>query len=496
MNNFCINIENEKEQIFSLFILAFLVFYTKLWQGPLAGDEACYALLSRRILKTGDWIVLHHPYFVEWKNFYEHPPLYMWITALNFKLFGISDFAAKLFSATTGFASIILIYVTGRKIVNHRFGFISAFLLLTTIYFIDYSRKARLEIPLTFFILLSFFFLIICLKNQKILWAFLSGVAAALAFLVKGMPAFASVLIAGIAFTFSSKSFKQTSVNIASFILGIFIIIAPWIFAQYHFDNGRFFDWYFNKQVGWSLSGRSSVPINDQFNISKIIYYPLKLFFEIMVPWALFAILGLIEIIKRKKFRSDYLKYLAFFGAFIIVLSFSIIQFKKTRYVLPAVPFLSLVAAEYFVNRPWIDIFSRWISRTIVLITCILILIATLSSIPFYSKKDTNLLPLISYVKNCTSNQDSLLVAGIRSYTVRQVFSWYFDRPQKITENVEIFKKEWEKEKYKIGILKSSHHFNNQKITENFHPFLQSGPYFLFINKEIVNSRIINLKKK
>jgi 4-amino-4-deoxy-L-arabinose transferase-like glycosyltransferase len=496
MNPFFSNLENKKEQIYSLFILAFLIFYTKLWEGPLAGDEACYALLSRQILRTGDWLVLHHPYLEEWKNFYEHPPLYMWITALNFKLFGISDFTAKLFSATSGFASIILIYLTGRKMVNHHFGFISAFILLTTIYFIDYSRKARLEIPLLFFILLSFFFLIMCLQNRKNLWAFLSGIAAAFAFLVKGIPAFSLILLAIIGFTFYSGSLKNKVTNFATFISGVLFILVPWVYAQFLNDNGRFFDWYIYKQVGWSLSGRTSIPTGSQFSLFSFIFYPRKLLFEIMVPWAIFAILGLIEIVKRKKFRLDYLKYLVFFAALIIILSFSLVQFKKTRYVLPALPFLSLLAAEYFINRSWFNVFSRWISKAIIVITCIILLIAVLTPIPFYSKKDSKILAFSSYIENCSSKQDSLLVAGIKPYTVHQVFSWYYDRPQKIVENTEIFKKEWEKGKYKIGILKESNHLNNQIMNINERPFIKNGPYSLFISDEILNSCTINLHEE
>lgn len=482
------NLDNEKEQTTALFIFAFLVFFTKLWQGPLGGDEACYALLSREILRTHDWMVLHHPYFSDWQNYYEHPPLYMWATALNFKIFGISDFAAKLFSAITGLASVVILYFTGKKMVDRDFGFIAAFVLVTTQYFLDYSRKARLEIPLTFFILLSFFFLVYCLKERKLVWAFLSGIAMSLAFLVKGIPAFASVLIAGIAFILYKDALTSKIRNIAFFALGAIVILGPWAFAQFHFDNGRFFDWYIFKQVGWSLSGRSMAPAPKSMIGSELLYYPKKLLLEIMVPWAFVSLIGIGEIIKRKSFQNDFCKYLALLGVIIVTLAFSLIQLRKARYVLPAVPFLAILAAEFFYNRSWRDKFTLWASRLVILLTGLFLLVTVLTPIKLYSKKDGEFLPFRSIIENSTTRQDHILVAGMNPYTVQQVFSWYFDRPQEIVKDIKQFKVEWETGKYKFGILKRPSGSSEQDIVEEIKPYSRSGPYFLFVNEKMMNS--------
>lgn len=485
MKSLKLNLDNEKEQTTALFVFAFLVFFTKLWQGPLGGDEACYALLSREILRTGDWLVLHHPFFSSWQNYYEHPPLYMWVTALNFKLFGVTDFAAKLFSAITGFASLVILYFTGKKMVDRDFGFIAAFILVTTQYFLDYSRKARLEIPLTFFMLLSFFFLVCCLKERKLIWAFLSGVAMSFAFLVKGVPAFASALLAGISFIVYKDALTNKIRNIGFFALGAIVILGPWAFAQFSFDNGRFFDWYIFKQVGWSLSGRSMAPAPKSLIGSGMLYYPKRLLLEIMVPWAFVALIGIGEIIKRRSFQNDFFKYLAMFGVIIVTFAFSLIQLKKARYVLPAVPFLAILSAEFFYNRSWRDKFILWASRLVILLTCLFLVVTVLTPIKLYSKKDGEFLPFRSIIENSTTRRDLILVAGMSPYTVQQVFSWYFDRPQEIVKNIKQFKVEWETGNYKFGILKSP---SGADIVGELKPYSRSGSYFLFINEKMQNS--------
>ena len=490
MERFKLDLDNEKEQITTLFIFAFLVFFTKLWQGPLGGDESCYALLSREILRTGDWLVLHHPFFSDWHNYYEHPPLYMWVTAFNFKLFGITDFAAKLFSAVTGFASVIVLYFTGKKIVDRDFGFIAAFVLVTTQYFLDYGRKARLEIPLAFFILLSFFFLAYCLKERKLIWAFLSGVATSFAFLVKGVPAFASILIAIIAFILYKDSLQNKLRNIAVFVLGAAVVIGPWVFAQFYFDDGRFFDWYIFKQVGWSLSGRTTNPAPNSQVGSELLYYPGRLLLEIMVPWGFFGLIGIWEVFRRKTFQNDFFKYLAMFAAILVILAFSMIQLKKARYVLPAVPFLAILAAEVFYDRSWRDKFVLWASRFIILLIGLFLIVTLMTPVKLYSKKDGEFLPFKPFIENSTTRQDHILVAGMSPYTVQQVFSWYFDRPQDIMDNVEDFKIEWETGKYKFGILKHTGSADEKNIIYELKPFSRSGSYFLLINKEAINSSI------
>lgn len=470
----------EKTQFYLISVFSFVVFFTKLWQGPLTGDEACYALLSKEILKTGDWLIIHHPYFTEWSNFYEHPPLYMWITAINYKIFGISDFAAKLFSAFTGFASVIVLYFTAKKITDHHYAFLTASILATTLYFIDYGRKARLEVPLTFFILLSFFFVVLLLKEKRIIWAFLSGTAMSLAFLIKGIPAFASVLIAILAFIFITDGIKNKIVNTLIFLSGILFILLPWTLAQFYYDDGRFFSWYIFKQVGWSLAGRKSTGNMNDFNFASFLFYPKKLLLEIMVPWTFISLFGIWEIFKKKYSKDNIIKYIIVFSFLIILMAFSIVQFKKTRYILPVVPFLALLAAEFLYNQSWKNILIQWIARVLVFLTILIIFIATFTSIPFHSKKGGDFLKFKPQVESITFPGDSLLTGGIQPYDVYQVFSWYFDRPCKITDNIEGFSKAWQSGNYKLGIYKSGNESEQFEQLIGIERFDRNNNYYLF----------------
>ena len=78
-------------------------------------DEAIYAQSAKEMVLTGDWLTPH------WngEHFYQKPPLTIWITALLFRLFGISEFTARTFAAICGVACVLLVSLIGRLFLSH-----------------------------------------------------------------------------------------------------------------------------------------------------------------------------------------------------------------------------------------------------------------------------------------------------------------------------------------------------------------------------------------
>ena len=72
-------------------LFAVLALYVRSWEGDLHGDPLHYAAIAKCILSSGDWLSMHDGPGV----FYARkPPLMFWLVAENFKLFGISTYAA------------------------------------------------------------------------------------------------------------------------------------------------------------------------------------------------------------------------------------------------------------------------------------------------------------------------------------------------------------------------------------------------------------------
>jgi len=221
--------------LLTLVFISVSLFLPKLGQTPLKSwDEAWYAEISRNILKRGSWFLL-------WWNglpYYDHPPTGFWLMALSFKVFGISEFAARLPSALAGVGSVVLVYLLGKEWFDQTVGFIAGIILATTPWFWLRSRQGNLDIILTFFILLS-----ICLatklrENQKI-FPLISAVFA-LSFLTKTIIATGTIpVLIYLIFKNMDRS------NRTNFLLSIFVflaIILPWYLINWRQYGLQFLD--------------------------------------------------------------------------------------------------------------------------------------------------------------------------------------------------------------------------------------------------------------
>ncbi len=75
-------------------------------------DEGRYAEIPREMLGGGDWIIPH----LNGLAYIEKPPLQYWATALSYRAFGPSEFAARLYTALTALGTIALVWAAGRRL--------------------------------------------------------------------------------------------------------------------------------------------------------------------------------------------------------------------------------------------------------------------------------------------------------------------------------------------------------------------------------------------
>ncbi len=113
-------------------------------------DDALFAHIAKDILKTGDWLNIR-------SNGYpalEHPPMLAWMEAALFRVFGVSDAAARTPSILSGFGTILLVYWLARRLLRDRLAAVLAMLIMAgTLYFLKYAARAMTDVPFTFFFL-------------------------------------------------------------------------------------------------------------------------------------------------------------------------------------------------------------------------------------------------------------------------------------------------------------------------------------------------------
>src|SRR4051812_41246566 len=77
---------------------------------PLLGpDEPRYAQVAREMFERGDWVTPTLGGF----NWFEKPALLYWLEIVFFKVFGVSEFAARFGSALFGVGTVASLWVLG-----------------------------------------------------------------------------------------------------------------------------------------------------------------------------------------------------------------------------------------------------------------------------------------------------------------------------------------------------------------------------------------------
>jgi 4-amino-4-deoxy-L-arabinose transferase-like glycosyltransferase len=119
--------------------------------GFVGPDEPRYAWIARDMAETGDWVTPR----LYGRPWFEKPPLYYWEAAVSFKLFGVSEAAARLPSAFSALlATLGLAWLAWRV---HGPGCARWLLLLlpTTVGTIGFSHAAATDMPFSAMVTLA-----------------------------------------------------------------------------------------------------------------------------------------------------------------------------------------------------------------------------------------------------------------------------------------------------------------------------------------------------
>jgi len=111
-------------------------------------DEAVYAVVTRRMMQTGDWLA---PIY-NGAPFFDKPILFYWLQLVSFKLFGANEFAARLVPAVSAVGVIAVTGWTGREFFNREVGRLSALIVGILPATVLLSGYAILDMTFTMFL--------------------------------------------------------------------------------------------------------------------------------------------------------------------------------------------------------------------------------------------------------------------------------------------------------------------------------------------------------
>ncbi len=396
-------------------LLAAIVFFACLGNYALFNpDEGLYAEPAREMLDTGEYITTTLNYAVRFTK----PPLVIWAMALGYKLFGINEFAARIFCATSGFLLTIITYLFANKYFSRRVAMFSACVLLTSPIFIGVGRMAITDMPLSLFIAGSLFSFFHAWQQKRSFWLYPGYILTAFAIMTKGP---VGLLLPGLILGSFFLITRQTKAALKFFNLPIGLLITaiialPWFVVEIITTHGA----YFQEFIMRENFARFTTVVDAHkgpwwYHIAAVFagLFP----WSILLPQAIFTVLkGLptkpIDYLKsnsRTKFLPlkwlDYSQPLtttnevlifASIWSLIIIVFFSASVSKLLPYTLPAFPALAIIIANQ------LQVFIKSNANKSILVYCVimaLIYIAALFLCPV----------LLKHLRNCPSELNSVL---------------------------------------------------------------------------------------
>ena len=366
------------------FIAACTMFFSHLGDMPLfSPDEALYAEPAREMLETGEYITTYLNYQVR----YTKPPLFIWAIAGAMKVFAVTEFASRFFSAACGAILVGLTYLFAEKFFNKRAAILAAFSLILAPMYLAISRLAITDIPLALFVSGALMGLFYGFRTGEKRWKWYAYVFLGLGVMTKGPVAL--VLPAGVLFAYHllmgtiKKAWAYYS-PIKGLAL-ISLIALPWFVVEIWVTNGEYFDAFIMRENLQRFTG----VVDHKYPW----WYHLVAMFGGFFPWCLalpFAWVASIKIgkisdkskvttINRSKFKklfnwveglrtSDHASHASHAACFSTIAALFILVFfsasvsKLLPYTLPAFPFLAVVTG-YYLTR--VAESSKWIPVSI-----------------------------------------------------------------------------------------------------------------------------------
>lgn len=296
-------------------------------------DEGRNAEKAREILLLNDWITPH-------ENFHavlDKPIFFYWLIALSYKLFGVSEWAARLPSALAAFGCLLVVYFFVRRWWGEWEARWSVLILATSAGYFAFSRIVIFDMTLTAFISLA-------------LWAFYQAaheseptagwgtcallyIALGAATLTKGL---VGLVVPGMIIFFYlllSNSWRVLGkIHLPAGAVLFLLVVTPWyVLAEMH--NPGYLRYYL-----WEEHfGRF---VTTKFNRSNPWYFYLYVAPLGLLPWT-FMLPATVQKFWRRR-PDDKTLWLILWAA-LPILFFSLSKAKLPHYILPSFPALAML---------------------------------------------------------------------------------------------------------------------------------------------------------
>ena len=263
-----------------LILLCAPIFFFRLGRPGLGDpDEGRNAEAAREILETGDWVTPH----LDGARYLDKPPAFFWVVAVSYRVFGVSEMAARAPSALFALAGIVLVHWYARRRLGERAAWLAALTLALSPLYIVFGRIVIFDMMLTFCMTVS------CLAAFAAMEggaprapAALFFAAAGIGTITKGPVALVAPLLVAVAWAIlRGRPGLLRRLGWGTGALLYAAILVPWL-ALVESHNPGYLQYAI---IGENLERMTS----NRFETARPFYFYAKVLLPGLFPWILYA---------------------------------------------------------------------------------------------------------------------------------------------------------------------------------------------------------------
>ena len=328
------------KRLLYFFVIAMSIIYISgLFILPMDIDAAQYAYMSMEMLQHDSFLVVKDRY----EDYLDKPPLLFWLSALSYKVFGISAFAYKLPATLIALASSVATYRVARLLYDRYVGLLSVGIQLTLFSYVTFLSDLRTDALLSSFCMVAIYGILYYLDRKKWKYFFIGFVGIAGAMLSKGpMGCMLPVLALSCHWMYQRKwrcFFRW------EWLLGVFVVLLllfPMMYGLYVQHGIEGLEFYFWTQSFGRITGQNTTWRDD-----TTFFFFMHTFLWAFLPWTFYFLYGLYTKARRLFSRQGRLpELLTLGGGLVAFFVLSLSKYKLPHYIYVIFPLFSIFTAQ------------------------------------------------------------------------------------------------------------------------------------------------------
>jgi 4-amino-4-deoxy-L-arabinose transferase-like glycosyltransferase len=323
-------------------------------------DEVNFAESAREMIVSNDYLNVQ----INFKPFWEKPPLFIWMQVISMKIFGINEFAARFPNALCGIVTLLVLFNTGRRIYDEKFGLIWVMAWLGSFLPFLYFKSGIIDPWFNLFIFSGLSFFIYYTKNgdRKKYWQLLlSASFIGAAILTKGPVAFLVFFLTVAAYwIYNEFKLPVRLTDIFIFALVLVLVGGSWFILQIISGN-------LDVVAGFIRYQLRLFQTKDAGHGGFFLYHFVVLLAGVF-PASVFAIRGFVKHPADTFYQRSFRRWMIVLF-WVVLIMFSIVKTKIVHYsslcYFP-VTYLAAFVIYKVINRE-IN-YSRWLTALVIII--------------------------------------------------------------------------------------------------------------------------------